>query len=388
MKKQFYYAILLVVLLVASCVNDGAGSETSYSPEDVWEYNGDVAVLSKVIKELKNGSNGKKLENTLLKNDVLWEESKFVFIDNKKRILVPFLSEDKNNVQGVLSLSKDADGKTTFDITDRYFSMRENSPLPFWDSGTWLGYIMALDKDILGKENGNPGVAMRIAKNNPKNVLTMRTECSTQVEEIVFYTYNYVLSSSGEVSNFSYSETRSEYIYKTVCYEVADPVVTNPGTGGTGGAPSTNNSGVLIPPSCESFNFVKTTGLWQVALVKNVGFKVFLVNDKGVEILHWIDFPKPISFGTPTNIQIGNTDITPGLAANASARALQKSMQDVVDRYGHTRTSDLTVSLYFQERLKHNYPLYIPGARVNFNATENIVATEYKTNTLTAGNCN
>lgn len=44
--------------------------------------------------------------------------------------------------------------------------------------------------------------------------------------------------------------------------------------------------------------------------------------------------------------------------------------------------------LYFQERLKHNYPLYIPGGRVNFNATENIVATEYKTNPFTAGNCN
>ena len=114
-----------------------------------------------------------------------------VDFDNKKRILVPFLSEDKNNVQGVLSLAKDADGKTTFDITDRYFSMRENSPLLFWDSGTWLGYIIALDKDILGKENGNPGVATRIAKNNPKNVLTMRTECSIQVEEIVFYTITF-----------------------------------------------------------------------------------------------------------------------------------------------------------------------------------------------------
>jgi hypothetical protein len=107
-----------------------------------------------------------------------------------------------------------------------------------------------------------------------------------------------------------------------------------------------------------------------------------------VEILHWVDFPQPISFGTPTNIQIGNTDISPGLAANASARALQKSMQDVIDKYGSSRTIDLTLTLYFQERLKHNYPLYIPGGRVNFNATENIAATEYKTNPFTAGNCN
>jgi hypothetical protein len=63
-------------------------------------------------------------------------------------------------------------------------------------------------------------------------------------------------------------------------------------------------------------------------------------------------------------------------------------MQDVIDKYGSSRTSDLTLMLYFQERLKHNYPLYIPGGRVNFNAIENIVATEYKTNPFTAGNCN
>jgi hypothetical protein len=36
-----------------------------------------------------------------------------------------------------------------------------------------------------------------------------------------------------------------------------------------------------LPPSCESFNFVRTAGLWQVALVKNVRFKVFLLNEKG-----------------------------------------------------------------------------------------------------------
>lgn len=168
------------------------------------------------------------------------------------------------------------------------------------------------------------------------------------------------------------------------------------GGGGSGGETTEEDEEDVVdveyltkfPPSCEIFNFVKTTGLWQVALVKNVRFKVLLVNEEGVEILHRVAFSQPISFGTPTNIQMGDTDITPGLAANASARALQKSMQDVIDRYGHSRTSDLTLRLYFQERLKHNYPLYIPGARVNFNATENIVATEYKTNPWTAGNCN
>jgi len=157
---------------------------------------------------------------------------------------------------------------------------------------------------------------------------------------------------------------------------------------GGGDYSSNDSTNIAVPPSCESFNFVNTTSLWQVALVKNVTFKVFLVNNKGIEILHVISFPQPISFGVPTNIQVGNTDINPGIAANTSARALQKAMQDVVDKYGRTRSEELTVRLYFEERLKYNYPLYLPGARVNFNANDNIPATEYKANIWTAGDCN
>lgn len=75
------------------------------------------------------------------------------------------------------------------------------------------------------------------------------------------------------------------------------------------------------------------------------------------------------------------------IAANTSARALQRAMQDVIDRYGHTRESELTVRLYFEERLKYNYPLYIHGGRVNFNATNNGRVTDYKTNIITGGDC-
>lgn len=277
MKKQFYYAILLVVLLVASCVNDGAGSETSYSPEDVWEYNDDVAVLSKVIKELKNGSNGKKLENTFLKNDILWEESKFLFIDNKKRILVPFLSEDRSTVQGVLSLVKDAKGKTTFTITDRYQSMRENSSLPFWDGGTWLGYFLALDKDILGTENGSPGIATRPAKNKSENSLTMRMECSTQqTGETVFYRYYYTLDSAGEVSNFGFEITHTEPIYSNVCYDVPDPVIPDNGSGSggsSGGSSGTPDNNILINKNklCGTYNF-KAVGNGYVVNIAGLGF--------------------------------------------------------------------------------------------------------------------
>jgi hypothetical protein len=159
------------------------------------------------------------------------------------------------------------------------------------------------------------------------------------------------------------------------------------GSGGGSRVNSTANT-LVIPPSCESFNFTSKKGAnWQEALVKNVHFKVFLLNEKGVEILHVIDFPQPIAFGTPLNVKVGNTNITPGIAANTSARALQRAMQDVIDRYGHTRESELTVRLYFEERLKHNYPLYIYGGRVNFNATNNGRVTDYKTNSIAGGDC-
>ncbi len=240
MKKHFYHStVVFLLFVVVSCVKDNLDikDRSSYNLENVWEYSGDIAVLNKVIKELKNGPNKKNLENTFLKNDVLWEESKFLFIDNKKRILVPFLSEDRSTVQGVLSLAKDAKGKTSFTITDRYQSMRENSSLPFWDGGTWLGYFLALDKDILGTKNGSPGIATRPVKNKPESSLTMRMECSTQqTGEIVFYKYTYVLS-GGEVSNFYFEITHTEPIYSTVCYDVPDPVIP-PSGGGSGGGSS------------------------------------------------------------------------------------------------------------------------------------------------------
>ncbi|MCC9018484.1 hypothetical protein [Flavobacterium lipolyticum] len=63
-------------------------------------------------------------------------------------------------------------------------------------------------------------------------------------------------------------------------------------------------------------------------------------------------------------------------------------MQDVIDKYGGTDVSDLILDRYFRERLVHNYPLYVSGGRVNFNSTEKLPATNYKTNTWTSGNCN
>jgi hypothetical protein len=155
---------------------------------------------------------------------------------------------------------------------------------------------------------------------------------------------------------------------------------------GSGGIPVTAD--YIFPPSCESFNFLPDGSLWQVAMVKNINFRVLGVSPSGIEILHVLSFPQAVYFGTPTNVKVGNTNITAGIAANTSARVLQQSMQEVIDKYGGTDVSDLILDQYFRERLIHNYPLFVPGGRVNFNSTSNIPATNYKTNAWTAGNCN
>jgi hypothetical protein len=160
---------------------------------------------------------------------------------------------------------------------------------------------------------------------------------------------------------------------------------TSPGGGGSGG--STTNPADSPPPSCESFNFIADGSLWQVAMVRNINFRVLGLSPSGVEILHVLSYPQAVYFGTPTNVQVGNTNITAGIAANTSARVLQQSMQEVVDKYGGTDVSDLILDRYFRERLIHNYPLFVPGGRVNFNSTSNIPATNYKANYFRAGDC-
>lgn len=86
---------------------------------------------------------------------------------------------------------------------------------------------------------------------------------------------------------------------------------------------------------------------------------------------------------------IGNTNITSGLAATASAQALKISMNETVKKFGAKPVSGMIVELYFKERLKYNYPLFIPGGRVNFNPNSyNVTPTQYQTNLFGTGNCN
>ena len=160
------------------------------------------------------------------------------------------------------------------------------------------------------------------------------------------------------------------------------------GGGGSGGSAGSTNTEVNTPPSCESFNFTSKPGtIWQESAVKNIYMRIVLLDDHGYEILHVVSFPQPVLFGAPTNVKIGNTNITPGLAANAAALALQTVMDDVKNRFKLTNTSDMIVEQYFRERLLEEIPFRIPGGRVQFNSTTTLPATEYQTTLVFSSDC-
>lgn len=276
MKKRIKSFVgLFLLLLLASCAADQleiAESNTENS-EAVWEYNGDSETLQKVISELKNSENRKPLERRLAKNEVLWKEAKFLLIDNKKRIMVPFLSADKENIIGVLALVKDAHGNTTFDMAVRTRLTSPNNKLPFWNPAIWMGYFMALDKDILGIKNGNPGFKQTIA-NNKKSKANARIQCDLYEIVTTHCSLSYLYdSATGEMYNFVDRGCTDTYSYTQECYWVPDPVVpiieptTDLGTDGGGGGGLTNN--VL-----QIFNYLtgKPLCIYNMLMNSNTGF--------------------------------------------------------------------------------------------------------------------
>jgi len=169
------------------------------------------------------------------------------------------------------------------------------------------------------------------------------------------------------------------------------------GSGGNSGTPTgggSNGSGdtasvATAPPSCQSFNFTSRKGAnWQEALVKNINFRIVLITlPNHIQITQVISFPQAVSFGMPIEYNKGNGDVSSGVAATVSARILQLAMDETVAKFGRTTASELTVRLYFQEKLMKEYRDYTNGGIVNFNANSNIPATQYKTNALSSGNC-
>ncbi|WP_163407981.1 hypothetical protein [Flavobacterium ajazii] len=223
----------MLLLLISCAVDKVERDETQITnPENVWIYDGESVVLKNVIADLKNGEYRESLERRLSKNEVIWEEAKFLLIDGKKRILVPFLSKDKENVIGVLTLVKDDKGKTTFEMTSRTQLKTKNNKLPFWNKGTWAGYFMALDRNILNIKNGNPGLAqIQLSEEKTAEIFGTATAKSLKTCRQQFAGYSVSFYAAEEQCDVNLESTNCYYfttiiyvpVYEEVCWEDGQP---------------------------------------------------------------------------------------------------------------------------------------------------------------------
>lgn len=305
MKKIYYYVALFLLFLSTSCAIDKIDVEENNisSRANVWEYNGDNSIIKNVIQQLKEGSSRKSLEDKLSRNEVLWDKSRFTLIDGKKRILVPYLSADKDNVIGVISLVKNSKNKTMFELTNRTQLMVKTNQLPFWDNGIWLGYFIALDKDILNVKNGNPGFKSLKIPSKSSSSANHRLVCANYEIETTHYSYYYTLNSTGEIENFGMNQPYSTYDYSYTCYEVPDEPYQYPheGGGGNNGGGDVSNTPLIIfaDPS---------------VIISNINdyLKCFDLS-KGAVFTIYTDQPTPNSTatwsGSPRDPDVGHTFI-------------------------------------------------------------------------------
>ncbi len=150
--------------------------------------------------------------------------------------------------------------------------------------------------------------------------------------------------------------------------------------GGTDGGDGGN---VFAYPNPKSFQFSTKKGskkVWQEAAVTGLYFDVFLSrsgpNGITMEYDFRVVFPQAILFTVPTMLDVGKTPISREIAAEETARIIQSVIWDTVKKFLGTNSAEMYIKQYFERRLKAEYPMGIPGARVNFNSMYHTVTPE------------
>lgn len=384
-KKIVILSVVLVIAVIFSrCQNDEyflKNDDTNLASVKTWfskyEGNGDNLELFQNLNyewqkaEVKEGKDGTQLIVVPIveeKNvqDENWEQRLYIYkIDknNYKALLYEFYPENSvnansNDFNGYISVW---DLKTGFIKAAKFVN----------DKIVENGDVEILSKDKLAVKNTTAKVPQESNFDDDTSVTVGGIQLRTVVVQNNYIDSMYYVSRRG--ADFTGGGTYEDY--------------SSVHSGGGGAGSNNNSTTVVVPPSCQSFNFIKTTSLWQVALVKNITFTIVLLDGKRAHITHRISYPQAISFGSPTNLQKGGANLTAGMVATLSARALQTSIQEVVDRYGAKNVSEIVVDQYFRDRLVYNYPLFINGGRANFNSTDNLPATDYKTTLLFLDDC-
>lgn len=176
MKKTLFLTVIFLSLLL-SCEKDDTTlvEAKTFDTEKIWEYSGNTKVLEKIIKKVKQSTEGRKLEQDVNRSSVLWNKGEFILINNKKHILFPVLNIKKNKIRGLVSFSQKnisvikqdtklgkSIKKQKIDINytfiNRWDLSKRDKTFPFWTKSIMRGYFDALDKDILGKQNHSKGI--------------------------------------------------------------------------------------------------------------------------------------------------------------------------------------------------------------------------------------
>ncbi|BDU24961.1 hypothetical protein [Flavobacterium sp. GSB-24] len=368
------FVLLSFLLLITNCVTDEADQQLinqSTNDVKVWydahqaEYTSTILKFASVLKWddaiITEGTEGQVVEIPFeLEKNLSSTNEKGNLYNDHHRLMFIKDGQNKFKVYYVQIFTNDENSKV-LDKNYNYYNINDN-----------------FDGKVFVQDLATKKTVKLIFKNGKEVKLSLTSKMREEQVDCVWYGY-------------WYGDGHFEPIGLVYC-EGAGPVddEPNPGYGGRGTSPSTPSPPSIeddAPPSCASFNFVNTTSLWQTALVKNITFRIVLLDETGAHIIHSISYPQPISFGMPTNHSVGGTNITAGIAATLSAQALKISMQEVVNMYGSKYVSEMVVDQYFRERLANNYPLVTSGGRVNFNSTENLPATNYQTTLLFSDDC-
>jgi RHS repeat-associated protein len=133
-------------------------------------------------------------------------------------------------------------------------------------------------------------------------------------------------------------------------------------------------------PDPKSFKFRTVKGSkkqWQESAVVGMYFHVSLIRigPNGVKISYDFTqtFAQAILFTVPTNLKVGDTDITSEVASQATAGIVNRVMSRTANLFAGTEATPMQVEQYFRTELKREYQMSIPGARVNFNSQNHSV---------------
>lgn len=348
--SKFFYLLIMAFTLFVSCEGDPVISDESIS----------------LVEEAKFWfeSQSKQIDKLPLKID--WDQSK----QSGDNIYVPISRSEKVfiNESSFLKITKE-DGifqaSIKLALTDS-LATKKSSAIDL-NGSDYINF------DLNGQisELSLPTESL-ISKTSAQ--LTSRSGCSLVG---VYLNVTYTDGSTDKILLYTYIE----------CAISPDETI-DPGDGNGGGG-ATNPENLTTGPSCKSFNFRNTTGLWQEAAVTGIHMNIILIHPvTGVKKANTISFPQPILFGLPSNYTLGG-GLTAGSAAELSALILRKTMSDIASQYGNKMAHNSFVAIKFREKLISNYKSYTGGGgRVQFNYTGSIPPSPYRTELFGTGNCN